>query len=342
MLHFLSSVFAAKQGQNNGPEDALIERAIERVVDGTDPRLRGLGNYRKRLRTAVEIAVVHVIAVVDAFPEPVEISRRAYRTDPRLRAFFVSADHLQETIGRSKAVKDYVRAVADPLPDEIFGFLTMEWQEKNVLGMALEDDTLRRDVPQVSVNFFNHRYLGAAGSEAEARRQVEIRIFDYLIERALRRIVGARSKRTELENQRRLLQRKLSAMKAGNWGLEPMLAASEIAHPDHRALESEIETVEAQLLELGTRPFNLEAYFEDIDETLGRPADWIARREIQLNLDHMLIKVDGASDRCASQLELIELSCCSGARRIVLPGRFPRQDLPEQADFLKQAERYLH
>ena len=54
MLHFLSSLFSTGPGQGAGPDKALIERAIERVVDGTDPRVRGLGNYRKRLRPAVE------------------------------------------------------------------------------------------------------------------------------------------------------------------------------------------------------------------------------------------------------------------------------------------------
>jgi len=103
MLHFLSFVFAAKPERSAGPDKALIERAIERVVDGTDPRLRGLGNYRKRLHTAVEKAVVHVSDMVDALPEPVEISRRTYSTDPRLRSFFCSASHLQEVIGVSKA-----------------------------------------------------------------------------------------------------------------------------------------------------------------------------------------------------------------------------------------------
>lgn len=341
MLHFLSSVFTAKREGSIGADKALIERAIERVVDGTDPRLRGLGNYRKRLRGAVERAVTHVIDAVDALPEPAEISRQAYSADPRLRAFFVSASHLQEIIGDCKTVKDYLSSVTGPLPDEIFGLLSMEWKEKKVLGMQLSGDTLQRDVSQVTVRFFNHRYLGPAGSEADARRQVKIRGFDYLVELALERIVATRSKRVELEQQQRLLKRKLEAMKAGNWGLETMLAESETGHLDYTALESEIDTVEKQLLELGSGPVNLEAVYQAIDETLGRPADWIAVREVTLSLDQMLIKVDPSSNRCSSLLNLTEVYSSTGVRRIVLLGRFPRQELPKQPDFREQAKRYL-
>jgi len=38
-------------------DKALIEQATERAVEGTDPRLRALGNYRGQLREPVELAV---------------------------------------------------------------------------------------------------------------------------------------------------------------------------------------------------------------------------------------------------------------------------------------------
>lgn len=341
MFHFLSSVFTTRREQGSGPDKGLIGRAIERVVDGTDVRIRGLGDYRKRLRKSVEKAVVHVMDLVDAFHPAAEISRRAYSTDPRLCAFFVSASHLQEVMGGSRTIRDFLRDAACPPPDEIFGLLAMQWREKNALGIGLKGDMLQRDVPQVTVNFFAHRYLGPTGSEKDTRDQVKIRIFDYLIEQALQRMAAVRSKRVELEQQRRLLKRKLAAMQAGNWGLRPMLAETETTHADYAALESEIGTVEAQLLELGTGPGVLETCCKDIDETLGRPKDWVNRRDIRLDLDPMLIKVDTPTTRPYNQLALTELFSCSGERRIILLGRFPHRDLPEQPDFVKQASRYL-
>lgn len=341
MLHFLSSLFAKQQTGTNGLDDVLLTAAIERVVDGTDRRLRGFGNYRKRLRDAVADAAVHVLTLVDRLPEATEISRRAYSTDRRLRAFFASADDLQAKVGGSKAVGDYLKTLGGVPPEEIFGVLGMEWEQRNVLGMQLHGDVVQRDVPQVVVNFHHHRYFGAAASEAESRWQVKVRVFDYLIERALETIVATRSKRAELEYQRVLLQRKLTAMKQGNWGLAPMLADVDHAPPDLAALETEIDGIEKELLELGARPAELEQTFQRIIDVLGHASDWVDLRSTTLTLDSMSIKTEDPQAAGASRLELIELFSAGGETRIVLPGFFPRQDLPEQPDFFKEAQRYL-
>ena len=39
--------------------------------------------------------------------------------------------------------------------------------------------------------------------------------------------------------------------------------------------------------------------------------------------------------------EAVESLLSAGESRIVLPGRFPRENLPEQPDFLTAAQRYL-
>ena len=67
MLKLFQSIFGAGEAQGRYPE-SLIEAAIERAVDGTDPRLRSLPRYRKQLRPAVLQAVDHVVAMIDSFP----------------------------------------------------------------------------------------------------------------------------------------------------------------------------------------------------------------------------------------------------------------------------------
>ena len=176
MLHFLSSLFKPSTGEAGALDQALIEAATERAIDGTDPRLRALGYYRNRLHEPVAQAARHVIALVDALPAPVEISRRGYGTDPRLRAFFVSADHLQEVLGGIKTLRDYLQGVSAPPPDAIFGLLTLTWKERTVLGTEQQGEILRRDVKQAGRQFLRsplcrcgrQRGRGALGTE-EAR-----------------------------------------------------------------------------------------------------------------------------------------------------------------------------
>ncbi len=341
MLRFISSLFAAPRPRHEAVDEQLLERATERVVAGSDPRLRALPGYRRRLRPFVENAVTHIINVVNALPEATEISRGAFRTDPRLRAFFVSADHLQQALGGCPLLRDYLPAAKGALPDEIFGLLSMERTEKRVLGMALRGDTIQRDVARVAVNFGDHRYLGPSESEADTRREVMRRAFDFLIEKALQNIVAARSRKAELEQQHQLLQRKLKAMAAGNWGLEPMFTATGSEPPDPAALEAEIEAIQSRLIGLGSSSNVLEQSLEHIGETLGRPAHWLALRNVSLELDQMSIKRDASTVGSAYKLELTEVFSGSGERRTVLLGRIPLPDLPSRPDFLKEAERLL-
>ena len=341
MLHFLSSLFTPDAGKPGGLDKALIERATERAVEGTDPRLRALGNYRKQLREPVEQAVRHVMELIDGLPEAVPLGRQSYSTDPRLRAFFASNNHLQEVLGGFRSISDYLQGLSGPPPHEIFGLLTLEWKERNTLGVEQQGDMVRRDVPQVTVNFFNHRFACPADNEDETRLELKKRAFDYLLKLALEKILAARGKRQELQREQQLLDRKLEAMKAGDWGLETMFSPGDEPAPDLDGLETKIEAVESELLELGAASGGLERSLEQLAEVLAQPAHWLSRDEVNMRLNHMGIKMDESSDGPANDLQLIRLFSASGERRIVLPVRLLRSELPERPDFFKQASRYL-
>lgn len=341
MLHFLSSLFSSPAPETKCPDRALIDAAIERAVEGTDRRLRAIGDYRKRLRDPVERAAGHVIALVDSIPAPAEISRQAFGLDPRVRAFFSSNEHLREILGGFRGLRACLEPGTGPLPDDIFGLLTLTMEERSVLGMELDGDAVRRDVLQVSVNFSRHRYICPAARETDSRWELKKRAFDFLLERALERLIEEKQKRGELERQRHLLRRKLAAMRAGNWGLDALFADGEGNPQDLAALEAEIEAIDAELGHGGSEALGLEESLEQVADTLGHPEDWLAAREISLRLDYRGIKVAESSPAPARELRLTELYSGTGARRIALFGRVPRGELPERPDVLKQASRYL-
>ena len=69
MLRLFKSIFQKDDAPGRYP-DSLVREAIERAVDGTDPWLRGLSGYRRKLRPAVVAAIDHVIALVDGLQPP--------------------------------------------------------------------------------------------------------------------------------------------------------------------------------------------------------------------------------------------------------------------------------
>ena len=341
MFHFLNTLFSPFAARPSGAGDELIETATDRVIEGTDKRLLGLGSYRRQLREPVGKAIAHVMNLVDSLPEPVEISRRTFSSDPRLRAFFASFNHMQEKVGAAKSVEAYLEQV--PLGDHsrIYGLLSMQWAEKNRLGTVLQDDHIQREVQQVSVNFLNHNFLGPSVSPEEAVLNWKKRTFDFMIEITLERIIAERARHTELEQQQLLLKRKLKTMKAGNWGLESMLRPEMSGAKDFNTLEAEIESVEKELAKMGASHEVLDRNLQIIKDTLGSPEELLATRAIQLELDSMNIKADTSTSAKAHELELIEAYSGIGATRILLPGWFPVDELPASRESITDAMRYL-
>ncbi|AAU91692.1 hypothetical protein MCA2285 [Methylococcus capsulatus str. Bath] len=341
MLRFLSSLFTPTAAGDAGPDRALIDAAIERAVDATDRRVRALGDYRQRLREPVARAVDHVIALVDSMPPPTEISAQSFGTDPRIRAFFSSVDHLHDVLGKLKDVREYRRHCAEIPADEIFGLLVMQKEERTVLGMELEGDTVRKDVVQVAVSFSHHRYIAPAPSEEGARRELKKRAFDFLIERALERLARETRKRVELEHQRRLLRRKLDALRAGGWGISSALADDGLDGGGIEAAEAEIESIDAELGQVGTNALGLDQSLDCIAEVLGQPGKWLDIRPVVLRLDYRGIKLADFEPSLAGELQLTELFSATGARRIILPGRIPKGEIPDRPDVVKELSRYL-
>ncbi len=62
-------------GSKNEPSvhDALIDSAIEKAVDASDPRLRALPGYQRKLRKPVACSVEFVLDKVSRFPAPLDL-----------------------------------------------------------------------------------------------------------------------------------------------------------------------------------------------------------------------------------------------------------------------------
>jgi hypothetical protein len=333
MLRFMSSLFSSSEKRDSDIDDALISAATDRIVEGTDKRLLGIGSYRKQLRTPVEIAVAHVIHLINQLPEPVELSRSTYGTDPRLHAFFASANHLQEIVGGAQSVRDAIKHAKYESTGRIYGVLTMEWGEIKRLGTVLHNDMIQRDVLQDSVNFFNHLYVEPSISLDEAIINIKRRVFDSFIARALEKIIAERSLRTELELQKKLLKRKLAAMKAGNWGLEEVFSGEKQTHSSQASLDAEIVAVESDLNKLGASHQVLDRNMQIIKDTLMNAQDLLEIHNISMTLDDLNIKAVESSSPKVHSLDLIEFYDDRGEKRIALPGWYPVNQLPEKSDF---------
>jgi hypothetical protein len=338
MFRFLQSIFAGETAAQPHYDDRLIEAATERVIDGTDSRLRMIPGYKRKLRTAVVRAIDYVVNLVDVLDPPVALTRTAFAEDPRIRALFVSPEHIDQTLQASQNVVRFSSAGIDSTQG-LFGLLIALWEERQVFGIELVGDLVQRDVPQVAVAFTGQRLSVVAGSEAEARWEIKKNAFDHLVRAALGRLVAQRVQRQELEREHTLLARKLKQMEGAHLGLGLEVQAQEPV-PDLAAIEARLGELEQALLALRADSATLDDHLEGIVATLEACEEHVSLSRVSFVMDRHNIKrplPDGDTVRTYAYQQ----ARAGGQQGIVQLVTFPRPVMDAGGDRWAEAERYL-
>lgn len=342
-FRFLQSIFTSAPIQPGKFDKDLMLRAIERLVDGTDPRLRAVSHYRRQLWNAVDHAIDFVVTFVNTLPPAITADRQGYMTDPRLRALFASPEHLREILSFSDGMRNYLKQAPDPLPTELYAGFGAVRAEKNTLGIEMDGDILRRDVPQTVVNFCNHRLVCLTDNEQDTRRELMRRGFDHLVETALQRLMDSRVQKTQLEQQQRqLLQQKASLLKKAQLGLEALTEPTDSELPDFDAIEQQLQRLETELGQLRIDSATLDKHLAKIAATLSEPEKYLQLEAVPLTLDHTNTKVSPGSPRVANSMIFEEIVMGKDRRITALFVRFSSSELLPQPDFFKEANRLLY
>lgn len=343
MFHFLHSLFGPTPRSVGRIDSAPMRAAVERVVDGVDPRLRAVPHYRRILSRPVERAVDYLREHVSALPPAIAFDRRRFTADPRLRAWFVGPNHLLETLRSSPAVQRYLQQTPGTLPPELYAALQMKRTEKTVLGLALVGDQVLRDIPQTAVNFSNHEVEFPADSELETRRQVQARAFDYLIELAGQHLSAIRGRREQLEHQRRrLLQARHRASAAGRPGPGSHgigAAVYEVRNAPRE--EAKLRDTEVELGRLRAAMATISDQLALVAAILDEPGRHLRLDRVSITLDHMNIKVPRHLRKSADALTFHDISIGGQRRMTIELIRFPSEELLQPPDLSMGGPRAL-
>ena len=285
MLRFLHSIFGDSTAPSSYPE-SLVNAAIERAVDGTDPWLRAVSGYKRRMRPAVVHAIEYLVALIDGIAPPIKLEPDSYRDNSLLRTFFISSTEVRELIEGDRILADILSAQADALPS-VTALLVLEKHQKIFMGAELSGDIVLRDVPQIVVTFEDCHLVDPSASEHQTRRQLKRRAYDHLLGLALKCTTMVKGERNELECRRSLLQSKLNLLQRGGWGFDTSPSSEKL---DISGLEEMLGGIEQQLLELGGDDNMLEVYLEVVIDVLSRPEEHIWYKKETLVLDRMGIK----------------------------------------------------
>lgn len=320
MFKLFASIFGL---QDNPPgtaiPDSLLKEAIERALDGTDPRMRILPGYEKALRAPVTHAIEHVVAMVGALPPAVPASKEGRDQNAALGAIFTSSARMDDILSHDSSLRDYLATATGPV-NNVTGLLVVERSEKTGFGYALVDDQLMNDVQQTAVSFDEHRLVDLTASEEETRRLLRRRAFDYLLSIALGQVSEQRDEREMLSQQRSLLRVKLDILQKGGSGF-----SRDMGTQDRAALQTRLEEVEAQLDALGPVHEVLQNNLAIVVSVLSEAEKHFWGEEKNLRLDQHYI-LHNEADTSIPAIPFIDV-CDSNGKRITLlllslpPGR---------------------
>lgn len=316
MFRFFQSIFGGDEKKGRYPE-SLVKAAIERAVEGTDPWMRAVSGYKRKLRPAVLQAIDHVVALVDSMPPPITMNRLAYEESPQVHAVFISREDMNSIIANSRELAEFRKGSGDA--QAAYALLLTEKRERGILGAELSGEIVMHGVPQVTVSFESHRLIDPSSTADELRRKLKHRAFDHLLSLALKRITIVKTERGNIENYRALLEAKLNLLNRAGWGFgnEDQDGATELAE-----VEELLARIESQLKEIGREDQMLEKYLEILVDVLSDPGSYLWASQETLIVDRMGIKHSEATSD-APELVLDSLCNAEGRSLVYMPVKIP-------------------
>jgi len=322
-------------------ERELVADMIELVVDEVEPRVRSYGSYRAKLDPCICKSIAYLRSIGRESWEPILLTRAAWSDDPRVNAFFATADEVPACLGRSTELRAFFENPANSDVQEAYALLGMKKEERTVLAPQLEGDALKLDVPQVVVNFSEHRLIAPGPTLAATRLEAGRRIIRRLAQVALSRIIALDMKATELQEHKAYLGARLRVLNLSRNGMEGIVKDSATTAEEIKAVERELKETVDGYIEAKTSLATLDGYIEHIDDVFSHPERHIAFNRTPLRVSRMGVKASEATLGPINELNLAELVIGENLRAAIAIVLCPRGEVPPKMDLVAKAERYL-
>ena len=179
------------------PSEAVL-RALGRIGELVDPLLPTLGAFEKTLAGPVAHVLGYCDGLVAALPGPMEITRTSFANDPLVHALFATASDIEQMIGRSQAIRDFLHEPRCWESEHFYAMLAARRQEKHQLGIAEEGGVMHSEVPQTVLYFSDHTLIEPSCQLEETLRGLRCKAFESLLHTFRSHVDALRASRDEL------------------------------------------------------------------------------------------------------------------------------------------------
>jgi hypothetical protein len=209
-----------------------VRQAVERAVDVVDLQVRMVGGYENKLAPAVQSALGHVDRMIDALPGPLPVSRSAFVADPLVHAVFATASDIEKMLGTSQAVRDYLHETESYGIASFYALFAARRVEKHQMGLAVQGEVIRSDVPQTVLYFSDQTIAEPAADMAPLRAHLRRVFFDSLLKSFLSHLSALREERENLRAGLSVERAHLTVLRGKTGGQEYAVHTRRVAELD--------------------------------------------------------------------------------------------------------------
>jgi hypothetical protein len=256
-----------------------------------------------------------------------------------IRAFFATPEDLTKAFSRSETLREYF--AQNPELTEVYVTLGMAMIERHVLGVALEGDSVRHDVPRTTLCFMDHRVSICGRSDPDLREEIVRRLIDQLTLEGLAKLAADR--RDLVAKGRELLEARVTLLSRQGVGIRSLVGEAPDAGSDElQQVQAQIEENARDLAALRVPTEAIELELERICDVFSSPADHIYMEKQSIRLDLMnVVRNDETEASRILEFRLARIPGDPPRMRAFAIMRFPRTGLLPAGLYIDAATRAI-
>jgi len=312
------------------PPDPTLVQALARVDHLVNPLLKTMPGFEHKLAPALHYALGYCDGLVAALPGPIDITRQAFANDPLVHALFATAGDIDQMLGRSQAVRDYLADPASNGSEYFYAMLAARRQQKKQLGMAIQGNVVHNDVPQLVLYFSNHTLVEPAASLESTRQRLCGMAFDSLLTTFRDHVEALRGEREGLRADASVARAHLTILRGKTPGREYEVCTRHLAELDARLHETAASLMPDHLLDA-------------LGEFLRAPEAALKLTPVSVTVDRLGIVSEAENVDCnVHTLNFPELSARDQRLHLVMLVRISRDEAIEAVETVRdQQHRFM-
>ena len=265
------------------PLSPAVEKALLRVGELVSPQLKSASGFEQKLAGPIEYALGYCDGLISALPGPIDVNRRSFSNDPLVHALFATAHDIDQMLGRSQAVRDYLAEPACWESEYFYALFAARRMQKKQLGMSVQGSVVQSDVPQIVIYFSDQTLIQPNCSLETTLQHLRANALDSLLKTFHDHVEALRAEREGLRADLSVERAHLTVLRGKTPGNEHAVHTRHLEEPAQRGRQSAESLMPDQLVEA-------------LAEFLHAPESSLALTPVTITVDRLGIVSDNGSD----------------------------------------------